>query len=34
MAEMNKKCANVVWKNSLITQQDRQTLNEHKSFVL
>ena len=31
---MNKKSTNVVWEQSLITRQDRETLNGHKSFVL
>ena len=31
---MNKKSANVVWEQSLITRQDRETLNGHRSFVL
>jgi len=31
---MNKKSTNVVWEQSLITRQDREILNGHKSFVL
>ena len=31
---MNNKSANVVWEKSLITRQDRETLNGHRSFVL
>ena len=31
---MNQKSSNVVWEQSLITRQDRETLNGHKSFVL
>ena len=31
---MNKKSTNVVWEQSLITRQDRETQNGHKSFVL
>ena len=31
---MNKKSSNVVWEQSLVTRQDRETLNGHKSFVL
>ena len=31
---MNQKSTNVVWEQSLITRQDRETLNGHKSFVL
>jgi len=31
---MNKKSANMVWEQSLITRQDRETLNGHRSFVL
>ena len=31
---MNKKSANMVWEQSLITRQDREVLNGHKSFVL
>jgi len=33
-ANMNKKSTNVVWEQSLITRQDREILNGHKSFVL
>ena len=31
---MNKKSTNIVWEKSLITRQDREALNGHKSFVL
>jgi len=31
---MNKKCTNVVWEQSLVTRQDRETLNGHTSFAL
>jgi len=31
---MNNKSTNVVWEKSLITRQDRETLNGHRSFVL
>ena len=31
---MNQKSLNVVWEKSLITRQDREILNGHKSFVL
>jgi len=31
---MNKKSTNVVWEQSLVTRQDREMLNGHKSFVL
>jgi len=31
---MNKKSTNVVWEQSLITRQDREMMNGHKSFVL
>jgi len=31
---MSKKSTNVVWEQSLISRQDRETLNGHKSFVL
>lgn len=31
---MNQKSTNVVWEQSLITRQDREKLNGHKSFVL
>ena len=31
---MNQKSTNVVWEKSLITRQDREMLNGHKSFVL
>ena len=31
---MNQKSNNVVWEQSLITRQDREALNGHKSFVL
>ena len=31
---MNIKSSNVVWEQSLVTRQDRETLNGHKSFVL
>ena len=31
---MNKKSTNVVWEQSLITRQDREILNGHKSFLL
>ena len=31
---MNQKSTNLVWSQSLITQQDRETLKGHKSFVL
>ena len=31
---MYKKSTNVVWEQSLITRQDREVLNGHKSFVL
>ena len=31
---MNNKSTNVVWEKSLITRQDREALNGHKSFVL
>jgi len=31
---MNKKSTNVVWAQTLITRQDREILNGHKSFVL
>jgi len=30
----HQKSTNVIWKQSLITRQDRETLNGHKSFVL
>jgi len=30
---MNKKCTNVVWEQSLVTRQDRETLNGHTSFA-
>ena len=31
---MNQKSSNVVWEQSLVTRQDRETLNGHRSFVL
>ena len=31
---MNQKSINIVWEKSLITRQDRETQNGHKSFVL
>ena len=31
---MNHKSSNVVWEQSLITRQDREALNGHKSFVI
>ena len=31
---MNKKSTNVVWEQSLVTRQDREMLNGHKSFVI
>jgi len=31
---MNQKSNNVVWEQSLITRQDREKLNGHRSFVL
>ena len=31
---MNQKSSNVVWEQSLVTRQDRETLNGHKSFLL
>ena len=31
---MNQKSTNVVWEKSLVTLQDREKLNGHKSFVL
>ena len=31
---MNKKSSNVVWEQSLVTQQDREKLNGHRSFVM
>jgi len=31
---MNQKSSNVVWEQSLVTRQDREILNGHKSFVL
>jgi adenylylsulfate kinase len=31
---MNNKSTNVFWEKSLITRQDREALNGHKSFVL
>jgi len=31
---VNKKSTNIVWEKSLITRQDREALNGHKSFVL
>lgn len=31
---MNQKSTNVVWEKSLITRQDREALNGHRSFVL
>ena len=31
---MNKKSTNIVWEKSLITRQDREALNGHRSFVL
>jgi len=31
---MNQKSTNVFWEKSLITRQDREMLNGHKSFVL
>ena len=31
---MNQKSTNIVWEKSLITRQDRETQNGHKSFVL
>jgi len=31
---MNQKSTHVVWEQSLITRQDREALNGHKSFVL
>ena len=31
---MNQKSNNVVWEQSLITRQDREALNGHRSFVL
>jgi len=32
--DTNKKSTNVVWEQSLVTRQDREALNGHKSFVL
>jgi len=34
VVDMNKKSSSVVWEQSLITRQDREALNGHKSFVL
>ena len=34
MDDMKKRSTNVVWEQSLITRQDREALNGHKSFVL
>ena len=31
---MHKKSSNVIWEQSLVTRQDRETLNGHKSFLL
>ena len=31
---MNQTSSNIVWEQSLVTRQDRETLNGHKSFVL
>jgi len=31
---MNKKSSNVVWEQGLITRQDREALNGHRSFAL
>ena len=31
---MNQKSSNVVWEHGLVTRQDRETQNGHKSFVL
>ena len=31
---MNQKSSNVVWEQSLVSRQDRETLNGHRSFVL
>ena len=31
---MNQKSTHVVWEQSLITRQDREKLNGHRSFVL
>jgi len=31
---MNQKSLNVVWEQSLVNRQDRETLNGHRSFVL
>ena len=31
---MNQKSTNIVWEKALITRQDRETLNLHRSFVL
>jgi adenylylsulfate kinase len=34
MVDMNKRSTNVVWEQPLITRQDREALNGHRSFVL
>ena len=34
MAEMNNKSTNVLWEQPLITRQDREAMNGHRSFVL
>ena len=31
---MHKKSSNVIWEQSLVNRQDRETLNGHRSFVL
>ena len=31
---MHEKSSNVIWEQSLVTRQDRETLNGHKSFLL
>jgi len=31
---MNQKSTNVVWEQSLVTRQDREALNGHRSFVM
>jgi len=31
---MTQKSSHVVWEQSLVTRQDREALNGHKSFVL
>ena len=34
MADINKKSTDIFWEQGLVTRQDRETQNGHKSFVL